>query len=181
MDWARSRPGAGFTGTGFRAGSVRPKPHTPTGHHQWAASQRGSCNCGKRGNANIHLSGPAAVCDSGWLRAGMGMFRLRNQRLAFARLAAVAAACPAGAGTCPIPAAAGCLSAAGDGGLSTTVSVLGHLHDSCSRDCRPGIQPIGGTGRSGDQCDGQDCKRSHTEFSVSTRLLRASRISAMVI
>src|SRR5207253_953764 len=182
MGWPGSRPCACFISAGFRAGPVRTKPNPPTGHHQWAASQRSSCDCIDGWNANIHLFESTAVRDSGWRFAGVGMLRPGNQRLALERVAAVAAACPASAGFCLSATADGDLSTAADGDLPATGSGHRHLHEACSRDRRPGILSWSCARCSSDQCDRQDCKRSDTGFlPVSARLLRASGTPAMVI
>src|SRR6516225_7338725 len=120
--------GASIIGVGFRSDATRAKPNPTTGHHQWAAGQWGARGSGQRGDAIIQLFESAAIRDTGWFYAGLGMFRSSDRRLALESCAAVAASYDsAGAGSSSTgssssgSAASGCLSAA-DGDLPTTVS-----------------------------------------------------------
>jgi hypothetical protein len=180
--------GASVIGAGFRSGATRAKPNPTTGHHQWAESKWGVCDRGEWGDAIIHLFESAAVCDSRRCFAGMGMFRSSNRRLAFKRVAAVDAShrsAGAASSSCSTrsssscSAACGCVSAAWDGDLPTTVSCYRYI--SCSRGCRSRISPWGVAGCSGDQRDRQDCKRRTTGAPVWRLLLLRPWIPAMVI
>ena len=178
--------GASIIGAGFCSNATRADSNPTTGHHQWAEGQWSVCGRGERRDAIIHLFESAAVCDSRGCFAGMGMFRPSDRRLAPERFAAVAASrYPAGSGSSSnwssssSSAAGGCLSAASDGDLPTTVPCCRRI--SCSRGCRSRISSWGTARCSGDQRDGQDCERRFTGTPVLRWLLLRPRIPAMVI